>query len=139
MMVINESTLKETKFNSDQLESLAKAFWALVKKYNLNNSELKVVLGKDFDSKTIKKYRDSNSLPEGEPDLILRAVHMLGIHWSLRVLYPHNPSLVYSWMKTQTPEFDNKSPIEILKESGYKSLMALMSIRNYLDYKRASA
>jgi hypothetical protein len=138
-MEINESILKEAKFTKGQLKSLSKAFWALVEKYNFNNTDLRAVLGKDFDPKTLKKYKDTKSFPEGETDVILRAAHVLSIHWSLRVLYPHNPSLVYSWMKTKTPEFDNKSPIEILKDSGYKSFIALMSLRNYLDYKRAAA
>ncbi|MFZ4712560.1 MAG: hypothetical protein ACOYL6_02500 [Bacteriovoracaceae bacterium] len=138
-MEINEEVLKDAKFTKSQIKSLAKAFWKLVEKYELNNSDLHAILGKNFDPKTLKKYKTSLSFPEGETDIVLRASHMLSIHWSLRVMYPHNSSLVYSWIKTKTPEFDNKSPIQILKESGYKSFIALMSIRNYLDYKRAAA
>ena len=138
-MEINEQILKEAKFTKTQIKSLSKAFWKLVEKYELKNSDLPAILGKDFDPKTLKKYKESLSFPIGETDLILRAAHMLSIHWSLRVMYPHNPSLVYSWMKTKTPEFDNKSPLQILKESGYRSFIALMSIRNYLDYKRSAA
>lgn len=138
IMQINETLLKEAKFSKPQLRSLAKGFWALSEKYNFTHSDLKAVLGKDFDAKTLKKYKESETLPEGA-DFVLRAAHMLSIHWSLRVLYPHNPSLVYSWMKTRTPEFDNKSPLELLKESGFKSFIALMSLRNYLDYKRSAA
>ena len=137
-MEINQEILKDARFSKSQIRSLAKAFWNLVEKYELSNSDLHAVLGKNFDPKTLKKYKSTFSFPDGDSDIVLRAAHILSIHWSLRVIYPHNPSLVYSWMKTKTPEFENKSPLQILKESGYKSFVALMSIRNYLDYKRAA-
>lgn len=138
-MEINETILKDARFTKGQLKSISKVFWVLAEKYNFTNTDLRAVLGKEFDAKTLKKYKESKSFPDGETDIILRAAHLLSIHWSLRVLYPHNPSLVYTWMKTKSPEFGNKSPVEIVKESGYKSFIALMSIRNYLDYKRAAA
>jgi hypothetical protein len=138
LMDLNEQTIRDAKFSKAQVMSLARAFWNLADKYNLSSSDLKVILGRDLDAKTIKKYKEAESFPEGA-DFVLRAAHMLSIHWSLRVLYPHNPSLVYSWMKTKSPEFGNKSPMEILKDSGFKSFIALMRLRNFLDYKRAAA
>jgi hypothetical protein len=122
--VISEQALKEARFSKTQLKSLAKAFWNLVEKYDLSTPDVLIILGKSWDPKTIKKYKDSLSFPEGDTDVVLRASHLLSIHWSLRVLYPHNRSIVYSWIKTKAAEFNNKSPIQILKESGFKSLIS---------------
>ena len=135
-MELNEQALKEAKFSKSQIKSLSKAFWNLVEKYHLSNADLHAVLGKNFDLKTLKKYKMAMTLPDGESDILLRVIHMLHIHSSLRIIYPHNPSIVYSWIKTKTPEFDNKSPLQILSNSGHNSFMVLMGLRNYLDHKR---
>lgn len=123
-------TMKETSI-------IARAFWVLVKKYELTHDEVLLIFGKNFDPKTILKFKENDSLPEGH-DAMIRVIHILGIHNSLRVIYPHNPSLVYSWMKHKESNLKNLSPLQFIKESGIKSLSAIIFLRNFLDYKRTA-
>lgn len=128
-----------TKKDPSKIEAaiIAKAFWSLVKKYELSHDEVTLIFGKNFDPKTILKYKETHSLPEGH-DYIIRAIHLLGVHNSLRVIYPHNPSLVYSWLRHKDSHLKNLSPLEFIRESGIKSLSAIIFLRNLLDYKRTA-
>ena len=60
-----------------------------------------------------------------------RVATLLGIHKNLRILYPYNRDLVYSWVSFQNQAFGDKSPIEIMKE-GFDGLKR---VRGYLDYQ----
>jgi hypothetical protein len=132
-MNIEALTNKENP-TQKELKVIAKAFWNLTKKYELTHEDIITILGKKFDHKTIQKFKTAMELPEGH-DFIMRAIHVLGIHNSLRIIYPHNDSLVYSWMKSKDRDLKNFSPIELIKESGIKSLSAIIFLRNQLDYK----
>lgn len=132
-----ESIISKKNPTKEEAQVIAKAFWNLVKKYELTHDEVMLLFGKNFDPKTIAKFKESSSLPEGH-DAMIRAIHILGIHNSLRVVYPHNPSLVYSWMKHKESNLKNLSPLEFIKESGIKSLSAIIFLRNLLDYKRTA-
>lgn len=135
-MKLEDILEKEDPTKSEQAV-LAKAFWQLVKKYELSHDEVTILFGRNFDPKTLSKHRQSNSLPDGH-DILCRVIHVLGIHNSLRMIYPHNPSLVYSWMRHKDNMLKGFSPIELVRSSGVKSLSALIFLRNFLDYKRTA-
>lgn len=132
-------TQSNVKFNEAQIQSLSKAFWVLCLKYEFTHDDICMILGKNLNTNDIQSFRDRSILPSNDSDIIMRVTHMLGIHWSLGIIYPHNPSLIYSWMKTKSPEFHGKSPLEIIKDSGYQSMRAIITIRNYLDSVRVAA
>lgn len=135
-MEFDEIISKENPTKSE-VQIIAKAFWNLAKKYELSHNDLVLIFGRNFDPKTLAKYKDTNSLPEGH-DSFMRVIHLLGMHNSLKVIYPHNPSLVYSWMKHKDTYLKNLTPLEFIKESGVKSLSAIIFLRNFLDYKRTA-
>ena len=58
-----------------------------------------------------------------------RAVHLLRIHESLRMLFPQNRDLAYRWMTTKNRAFGGKSPIRAVVETRGQ---ALLEIRAYL-------
>jgi hypothetical protein len=66
-------------------------------------------------------------------DLIDRAGHLLAIHKSLRILFPHNKELAYAWMTTANQHFDGKTPMDIVHEQGF---LGLIAVRRYLDFER---
>ncbi len=66
-------------------------------------------------------------------DQLERVGHLLGIHKSLRLLFPQNPDLAYRWMSTRNRAFDNRSPVEVIKEQGFAGLLI---VRGYLDRAR---
>lgn len=129
----------KNKLSTEEIAHVAEAFWNLCSLSGFTNDDIGTVLGKEFDGKTLASYRDKKKLPENDDNLVLRAVHLLAIHHSLQILYPHNENIVKGWMKTKTAEFNDKSPIQIIKESGFQSFMALISIRRHVEYKRVAA
>ena len=74
----------------------------------------------------------------GEPitasrDTLERAGHLLGIHKNTRLLFPQDRALAYAWVKTRNRAFDNRSPIEVIREFGFAGLLM---VRAYLDRAR---
>ena len=59
-----------------------------------------------------------------------RVGHLLGIHKSLRLLFPQNRDLAYRWMSTRNKAFDNLTPVEVVKERGFAGLLM---VRAYLE------
>jgi hypothetical protein len=66
-------------------------------------------------------------------DLLARAGHLLGIHKSLRIMFPHDRDLAYRWIKAPNRRFDDTTPLEIMKRHGYEGILA---VRRYLDFER---
>lgn len=75
---------------------------------------------------------------QGQPisnsrDQLDRAATLLGIHKSLRLLFPENRDLAYQWMSTANRTFEGKTPVEIVREHGF---VGLLMVRAYLDRAR---
>ena len=69
----------------------------------------------------------------GSRDTLERAGHLLGIHKNLRLLFPHNRALAYGWMKARNRAFDQRAPIEVIREYGFAGLLMVLA---YLDRAR---
>jgi len=81
---------------------------------------------------SIGRYR--NGAPLGTSrDLQDRVGHLLAIHKSLRILFPHNRELAYRWMTQPNRHFSGLTPVEAVKQNGF---LGLISIRRYLDFER---
>ncbi len=80
----------------------------------------------------LTRYRNGAPLSKNR-DLLDRAGHLLGIHKNLRLLFPHDRTLAYAWMKTRNKAFENRSPIEVICEYGFAGLLM---VRTYLDRAR---
>ena len=61
---------------------------------------------------------------------LLRKILILSIHQNLRLLFPQNRDLAYRWMTTRNKAFENLTPVEVVKESGFAGLLM---VRGYLD------
>ena len=80
---------------------------------------------------TLSRYRRGQALADNQ-DLLGRAGHLLGIHKSLRLIFPHNIDLAYRWVSQPNRRFGNAAPLDIMKQ-GYEGLLA---VRRYLDFER---
>ncbi|HLQ27376.1 MAG TPA: MbcA/ParS/Xre antitoxin family protein [Acidiferrobacterales bacterium] len=74
----------------------------------------------------------------GEPlaasrDLLDRAGHLLGIHKSLKLLYPRNPEVVRRWMTSANQKFHGETPVEVVSRFGFPGLVM---VRGVLDAMR---
>lgn len=82
---------------------------------------------------TLARYRRGEPLADNR-DLLDRAGHLLGIHKSLRILFPHDRDLAYRWMSTPNRLLGAR-PVDIVIQHGFEGLL---SIRRYLDHERGT-
>jgi len=60
----------------------------------------------------LTRYRKGEPLASNR-DLVERVGILMGIHRSLRLLFPHNRELAYSWMTQRNRAFDGMTPAEM--------------------------
>jgi hypothetical protein len=111
---------------------LARMVLALFDHWQLSSAEQAALLGLSPDNRaTIARYRRGEPFGESR-DLIERAGHLLGIHKSLRILFPHDRDLAYGWVKAPNRRLGAR-PLEIMIARGFEGLLA---VRRYLDFER---
>ena len=104
----------------------------LLEHWELTATEQAEVLGLSAGSRsTLGRYRSGEPLASNR-DLRDRAGHLLGIHKSLRLLFPHDRDLAYRWM-TQPNRRLGERPVDLILEHGFEGLLA---VRRYLDFQR---
>jgi len=55
---------------------------------------------------------------------------LLAIHKALRLLYPQNPEICYSWVKMRNRAFDDQAPLQIMQKEG---LQGIKAVARHLD------
>lgn len=111
---------------------LAAMVMQLLDHWRLTAAEQAELLGLSSGSRsTLARYRAGEPLADSR-DLLDRAGHLLGIHKSLRLLFPHDRDLAYRWM-TQPNRRLGARPVDLVIEHGFEGLLAL---RRYLDSQR---
>jgi transcriptional regulator with XRE-family HTH domain len=111
---------------------LARRITTLVGHWGLSAAEQAAALGISPGSRsTLVRYRAGEPLAD-DRDLLDRASHLLGIHKSLRILFPHDRDLAYAWMTTGNRRLGAR-PIDLIVQHGFEGLLAL---RRYLDFLR---
>jgi len=113
-------------------ERLARVITRLFDLWNLSAVEQAALLGLSSDNRsTLARYRRGEPLADNR-DLLDRVGHLLGIHKSLRILFPHDRDLAYRWMTAANRRMGAR-PMDIVLERGFEGLLAL---RRYLDFER---
>jgi hypothetical protein len=113
--------------------ALAKMVITLFDHWKLPTADQTALLGLSESSRSsLNRYRKGEPLADNR-DLIDRAGNLLGIHRSLRILFPHNRDLVYRWPTTPNTQFEGKTPVDIMREAGF---LGLLLVRRYLDFER---
>ena len=104
----------------------------LFEHWALSSVEQSGVLGLSAASRTtLARYRAGEPLADNR-DLLDRAGHLLGIHKSLRLLFPHDRDLAYRWMTAPNRRLGAR-PVDVVIVHGFEGLLA---VRRYLDYQR---
>jgi len=80
----------------------------------------------------LAKYAKGEALPESR-DSLDRIGLLLAIHKALRLLYPQNPEIRYTWVNRRNTAFANLTPLTVMKEQG---ILGLARVARYLDYYR---
>jgi hypothetical protein len=116
----------------DARARLAAMVTKLLEHWQLGAAEQAAVLGLSTASRsTLARYREGEPLADSR-DLLDRAGHLLGIHKSLRILFPYDRDLAYGWM-TQFNRRLGARPVDLVIQHGFEGLLA---VRRYLDFQR---
>ena len=124
----------DVKTTREARERLARLVTRLFEHWQLSTTEQAALLGLSPDNRsTLSRYRKGEPLADSR-DLLDRAGHLLGIHKSLRILFPRDRDLAYRWMTTPNRRLAAR-PVDVVVERGFEGLLAL---RRYLDYERGT-
>lgn len=117
----------------EQRAHVGKMLMALFDHWNLTSAESLALLGlSTTNRRALSDYRQGKPLAN-DRDKLERAGNLLGIHKSLRLLFPHNLELAYAWMKTPNKAFDGQTPTQYIEDKG---LLGAHAVRAYLDRQR---
>lgn len=120
-------------FTEESRKSLAVLVLRLFERWNLSTDQQLNLLGMRPASRAVLgKYRKGAPLPPSR-DVIDRVGWLLGVHKSLRLLYPKNENIRYTWISRRNEAFKNRAPIEIMTEEG---LLGVAKVARYLNHIR---
>lgn len=112
---------------------LAKMVMVLFTHWHLSTEDQLALLGLSTTNRgALTRYRKGEPLAPNR-DLLERVGILLGIHKSLRLLFPHNRELAYEWMTQRNRAFEGMTPVEAIKHYGFPGLLM---VRSYLDKAR---
>lgn len=115
--------------------ALAKMVMQLLDHWDLPTEDQLALLGlAPTNRSALGRYRHGDPIGVGV-DQYARVGHLLGIHKNLRILFPRNKEQLYSWMKAKNKAFENRTPVELVKEFGFTGLLM---VRSYLDRARGA-
>jgi hypothetical protein len=115
-------------------ERLARMVTRLFELWQLSTTEQAALLGLSADNRsTLARYRKGDPLADSR-DLLDRAGHLLGIHKSLRILFPQDRDLAYRWMTAANRRLGAR-PVDVVIQRGFEGLLA---VRRYLDFERGT-
>jgi hypothetical protein len=133
MRAVAETATANDLHERDSRVRLAKLVAKLFDHWQLSTPDQAALLGLSAESRsTVARYRRGEPLADNM-DLLARAGHLLGIHKSLRIIFPHDPDLAYRWITTANQRFDGMAPVEVMKRYGFEGVLA---VRRYLDFER---
>jgi hypothetical protein len=113
--------------------ALARMVMKLLEHWQLSTEDQAALLGLATSNRAaLGRYRGGEAIGGGR-DQLERVGHLLGIHKSLRLLFPQNIDLAYRWVTTRNRAFDNRTPVDVIKEHGFAGLLM---VRGYLDRAR---
>lgn len=117
----------------EQRNHMGKMLMTLFDHWQLTSAESLALLGlSTTNRRALSDYRHGKPLAN-DRDKLERAGNLLGIHKSLRLLFPRNRDLAYAWMKTPNRAFAGQTPTQYIEDKG---LLGLHSVRLYLDRQR---
>ena len=119
--------------SADSRKSLAALVIKLFRLWGLNTSDQLELLGLSSKSRSmLSKYGKGEALPATR-DMLDRVGWLLAIHKALRLLYPRNEDIRYSWVSRRNAAFDNLAPLDVMKEQG---IIGIARVARYLDFYR---
>ncbi|MCS5710142.1 antitoxin Xre/MbcA/ParS toxin-binding domain-containing protein [Candidatus Berkiella aquae] len=131
------TSLIDTSVDLESVEARKKLALMLMKLFShwqLDQRSQLNLLGMSEQSRSaLDKYRKGDSPLPKSRDMLDRAGYLLAIHKALRILYPHNPQIRYSWINHRNKAFDNLTPLDVMQSQG---VLGAARVARYLDFVR---
>jgi len=119
--------------SSEARKKLARMVTRLFELWKISTADQLELLGLSRTSRAqISKYRNGGAVPSSR-DMLDRIGWLLSIHKSLRLLYPRNENIRYTWVKRRNRILDDQRPLDIMK---YQGLIGIARVARYLDFLR---
>ena len=119
--------------SADARKKLALMVTRLFELWNISTADQLELLGLSRTSRAqISKYRNGGAVPSSR-DMLDRIGWLLSIHKSLRLLYPRNEGVRYTWVTRRNRILDDQRPLDIMKNQG---LIGVARVARYLDFLR---
>ena len=119
--------------SSEARKKLALMVTRLFELWKITTADQLELLGLSRTSRAqISKYRNGGAVPSSR-DMLDRIGWLLSIHKSLRLLYPRNENIRYTWVKRRNRVLDDQRPLDIMK---YQGLIGVARVARYLDFLR---
>ena len=105
----------------------------LFQRWDIDTEAQLTLLGMKPSSRAIlSKYRTGERSIPDDVDKLNRAGFLLLIHKCLRLLFPENPNIVYTWIKRGNKNFNGDKPLNFIKKHG---LLGLVKVARYLEFE----
>ena len=118
-------------FDEATSKRLTKLIMKLFSLWKLTYEEQAVLLGLSSGSHaSIHRYKRGESFIRLNQDTYDRIRFLLGIHKTLRILFPENLALAYAWIKSPNAQFNDHTPLSVAIQRGF---LGVVSVYDYLE------
>lgn len=113
---------------------LARVVASLFVRWELNNEQQLALLGLSPESrKLLPAYRRGERPLPNARDILDRAGYLLGIHKGLRLLFPEDEALRFTWVQRRNRLLGDRTPLEVMLADG---LIGLARVARFVDFQR---
>lgn len=118
---------------NESRQALARMVIRLFQHWKISTADQLNLLGLSETSRAmLSRYSRGEALPSTR-DMKDRVGWLFSIHKALRLLYPRNEEMRYSWVNRRNTAFDNLTPLAVMKEQG---IIGIARVSRYLDFYR---
>ena len=124
---------KTTAITDEETGAMLRAFFNLADRWALSDREARILMGQPA-ARTFARWKSGAAdLSRVPHDTRQRLSMLMGIHKGLRLLFPENPELRYSWVTRRNQVLEGRTPLEVMLEDG---LVGLARIARLVDFQR---
>ncbi|MET1076964.1 MAG: antitoxin Xre/MbcA/ParS toxin-binding domain-containing protein [Pseudomonas sp.] len=133
MTPLNQAKARDD-FSEDARRDLARVISALFDRWQLDTELQMHLLGMSPKSrKQLPKYRSGELALPGNRDTLDRSGYLLGIHKGLRLLFPEDEELRFTWVHRRNQALEGATPLEVMVRDG---LLGIARIARLIDFQR---
>ncbi len=130
-----EASVSPVRPTSEETRArLSRVITTLFRHWQLDSKQQAILLGlAPTNRASLSAYKRGKALPNSI-DMLDRVGHLLSIHKSLRILFPHDRQIAYSWVSSPNRAFNGMSPLDVMTQYRFAGLL---KVRAYLDFAQS--